>query len=91
MPGTEARNSGSERYFEPPQTGQTLPVAALDPPGTLDCGPADVGTQVGCQVTIKSTGLAPLDSSSTDITGADNGDFTADGCLVELEPARAAR
>jgi hypothetical protein len=70
---------------------QKLPAIELDPPGTLDCGPADVGTQVGCQVTIKSTGLAPLDSSSTDITGADNGDFTADGCLVELEPGQSCQ
>jgi Abnormal spindle-like microcephaly-assoc'd, ASPM-SPD-2-Hydin len=71
---------------------QKLPAIELDPPGTLDCGPADVGTQVSCQVTIKSTGLAPLQVTSTEVTGADSGDFTAVAeCPGTLEPGQSCQ
>ena len=72
---------------------EKLPAIELDPPRTLDCGPAGIGTQVSCQVTIKSTGLAPLQVSRTEVTGADSSDFSADaGCQsTPLEPGQSCK
>jgi len=52
------------------------PGIELDPAGSLNCGQADVGTPVQCQVTIKSTGAGALHITSTEMGGTNNGDFT---------------
>ena len=70
-----------------------LPAIELDPLRTLDCHSADIATQVSCQVRINSTGLAPLQVSGTEVTGADSSDFTADaGCeSTPLEPGQSSK
>jgi HYDIN/CFA65/VesB-like, Ig-like domain len=71
---------------------QKLPAIELDPRETLVCPMADVGTQVSCEVTINSTGLAPLQVSSTEVTGADSSDFTAVAdCPGTLEPGQSCK
>ena len=66
---------------------QGLPALELDPPGTLDCGPADIGTPVICQVTIKSIGVKALQINGTEVTGANSDEFTASSkCPGALEP-----
>src|SRR5262249_51558711 len=60
-------------------------------PDPLDCGPANVGIQVTCQATIKSTGGGALDITSVEVTGANRGDFTAgDECSGKsLDPEQS--
>lgn len=67
---------------------QRLPAIELDPPGTLNCGSSDVGVQATCQVTIKSTGVAALDITGVEVTGANSDDFKAgDECTgMSLNP-----
>jgi hypothetical protein len=82
----DANQAGNDKYSPAPQAQQKiivtaippgLPAIELDPAGTLNCGQADVGTPVQCQVTIKSTGGAALDITGVEITGPNSGDFTA--------------
>jgi hypothetical protein len=67
-----------------------LPAIEVAPQGALDCGTADIGTQLTCQLTIKSVGSATLSITSAEITGTDSGDFAVnDTCLGALEPAQS--
>jgi hypothetical protein len=66
------------------------PQIELDPAGTLNCGQADVGTPVQCQVTAKSTGGAALEITGVEITGPNSGDFTAsNNCHQLLNPGQS--
>jgi hypothetical protein len=69
---------------------QRLPAIELVPSGTLNCGSADVGAAPSggtCEVTIKSTGVVALEITGAEVTGANSGDFTADGkCQGTLAP-----
>jgi hypothetical protein len=66
------------------------PAIELDPAGTLNCGQADVGTPVQCQVRITSTGGAALDITRVEITGPNSGDFTAsNNCAQPLAPGQS--
>lgn len=56
-----------------------LPALEVDPPGTLNCGSADVGAQSTCQVTINSTGAMALHITGAEVTGGNSDDFTAGG------------
>jgi hypothetical protein len=78
------------RYIEVVQGG--LPAIELDPSGTLDCGSADVGSQVTCNVTIKSTGVAALHVTNVEVTGTNAHDFTpGDECVGQrpLNPGQS--
>jgi hypothetical protein len=95
----DANQAGNDKYSPAPQAEQKIIVTAmptggpeieLDPAGTLNCGQADVGTPVQCQVTIKSTGGAALDITSVEITGPNSGDFTAgNACAQPLGPGQS--
>jgi hypothetical protein len=65
-----------------------LPAIELDPSGTLNCDSADVGAQVTCNVTIKSTGVVALHITGVEVTGANSDDFKAgDECVGQsLDP-----
>jgi hypothetical protein len=63
-----------------------LPAIELDPSGTLNCGSADVGAQVTCNVTIKSTGIAALRITGVEVAGTNGDDFTADDECVGQSP-----
>jgi hypothetical protein len=68
---------------------QKLPAIELEPSGTLNCGSADVRAKLPCgNVTIKSTGVAPLQVARVEMTGANSDDFEAGGeCLNKpLDP-----
>ena len=94
----DANQPGNDTYSSAPQTQQKIivtakpphaPQIALDPAGTLNCGQADVGTPVQCQVTINSTGSAALDITGVQITGPNSGDFTAsNNCTQSLDPGQ---
>lgn len=58
------------------QVATASPGIELDPPGTLNCGQADVGTSMQCLVTIKSTGAGALHITRAEVGGTNNGDFT---------------
>jgi hypothetical protein len=82
----DANQAGNDKYSPAPQAQQKIIVTAtstggpgieLDPSGTLNCGQADLGTSVPCQVTINSTGGAALVVTGVEITGTNSGDFTA--------------
>ena len=95
----DANQAGNDKYSPAPQAQQKIIVTAmqpgppkieLDPAGTLNCGQADVGTPVQCQVTIKSTGGAALDITRVEITGPNSGDFTAsNNCAQPLAPGQS--
>jgi hypothetical protein len=95
----DANQDGNDKYSPAPQAQQKIIVTAmptggpqieLDPAGTLNCGQADVGTPVQCQVTINSTGGAALDITSVEITGPNSGDFTAgNNCGQPLAPGQS--
>jgi hypothetical protein len=95
----DANQAGNDKYSPAPQAQQKIIVTAmptgapkieLDPTGTLNCGQANVGTPVQCQVTIKSTGGAALDITGVEITGPNSGDFTAgNDCAQSLDPGQS--
>ena len=95
----DANQAGSDKYSPAPQAQQKmivtatptgLPAIELDPAGTLNCGQADVGTPVQCQVTIKSTGGTALDITRVEITGPNSGDFTAsNNCAQPLNSGQS--
>ena len=95
----DANQAGNDKYSPAPQAQQKIIVIAmptggpkieLDPAGTLNCGQADVGTPVQCQVTIKSTGDVALDITGVEITGPNSGDFTAgNDCAQPLNPGQS--
>lgn len=95
----DANQAGNDKYSPAPQAQQKIIVTAmqpgppkieLDPAGTLNCGQADVGTPVQCQVTITSTGGAALDITRVEITGPNSGDFTAsNNCAQPLAPGQS--
>jgi hypothetical protein len=94
----DANQAGNDKYSPASQAQQKIIVTAmppggpaieLDPAGTLNCGQADVGTPVKCQVTINSTGGAALDVTGVEITGPNSGDFTAsNNCGQPLPPGQ---
>jgi len=93
-PGTDrgaARQYAQQAARDIAVVRQRLPAIEVDPQGTLDCGTASIDAQVTCQVTIKSTGVTALHITGTEMTGANSGDFTADGeCLgAPLDPDQA--
>ena len=93
---TSSADRGAARQYAQQAAGlitvvkQGLPAIELDPPRTLDCGSADVGTQATCQIMIKSTGIKPLQITGVEVTGANSGDFTAgDECKDPLDPGQS--
>jgi hypothetical protein len=95
----DANQAGNDKYSPAPQAQQKIIVTAtptsapkigLDPAGTLNCGQADVGTPVQCQVRVTSTGGAALDITRVEITGPASGDFTASNdCAQSLDPGQS--
>ncbi len=96
----DANQAGNDKYSPAPQAQQKIIVTAiqpgppkieLDPAGTLNCGQADVGTPVQCQVTITSTGGTALDITRVEITGPNSGDFVSfvgNNCAHPLPPGQ---
>jgi hypothetical protein len=99
----DANQAGNDKYSPAPQAQQKIIVTAtlpgppgieLDPAQTLNCGQADVGTPVQCQVRITSTGGTALDITGVEITGPNSGDFTAvftahSDCAQPLDPGQS--
>jgi len=67
------------------------PAIQVQPAGALDCGSADVGIQVTCQVTIKSIGVVALDITRVEVSGTNSDDFTVgDECSGKsLDPEQS--
>jgi len=81
LPGAHQRPDtflplGNKSGTPSPTPSGSGPAIQVQPAGALDCGSADVGTQVTCQVTIKSTGVVALDITRVEVSGTNSDDFT---------------